>query len=347
MIRKVVYLLIPTSNHNQLSAARLVLVLYIFWFLHQTTTDFDAEKQKVGCISFDSYIKPQRVAQANLLTVVVYLLIPTSNHNIKSIQSRNRIVVYLLIPTSNHNTANTQLGVEGLYIFWFLHQTTTTTLFLYSVSVLYIFWFLHQTTTTTLFLYSVSVLYIFWFLHQTTTACCYFSSSARCISFDSYIKPQLIQFFVEVDIVVYLLIPTSNHNWCKPRCAESSVVYLLIPTSNHNLSYDGWWLCWLYIFWFLHQTTTPLTPVSVAKRCISFDSYIKPQLSWTVCIYIFVVYLLIPTSNHNLSKCLYFTELLYIFWFLHQTTTYRFEHTDFQRITNTLSNKKWWVGYNF
>ena len=260
-------------------------MLYIFWFLHQTTTDFDAEKQKVGCISFDSYIKPQRVAQANLLTVVVYLLIPTSNHNIKSIQSRNRIVVYLLIPTSNHNTANTQLGVEGLYIFWFLHQTTTTTLFLYSVSVLY----------------------IFWFLHQTTTACCYFSSSARCISFDSYIKPQLIQFFVEVDIVVYLLIPTSNHNWCKPRCAESSVVYLLIPTSNHNLSYDGWWLCWLYIFWFLHQTTTPLTPVSVAKRCISFDSYIKPQLSWTVCIYIFVVYLLIPTSNHNLQ--------IWTYWF--------------------------------
>ena len=257
----VVYLLIPTSNHNQLSAARLVLVLYIFWFLHQTTTDFDAEKQKVGCISFDSYIKPQRVAQANLLTVVVYLLIPTSNHNIKSIQSRNRIVVYLLIPTSNHNTANTQLGVEGLYIFWFLHQTTTTTLFLYSVSVLY----------------------IFWFLHQTTTACCYFSSSARCISFDSYIKPQLIQFFVEVDIVVYLLIPTSNHN---VNTANNYIEVLYIFWFLHQtttFSIQGRRQEMLYIFWFLHQTTTKRLIVFHSISCISFDSYIKPQQFWFLC----------------------------------------------------------------
>ena len=34
--------------------------------------------------------------------------------------------------------------------------------------------------------------------------------------------------------VVYLLIPTSNHNRFRPRVVASSVVYLLIPTSNHN-----------------------------------------------------------------------------------------------------------------
>ena len=33
------------------------------------------------CISFDSYIKPQRIGQECSLVVVVYLLIPTSNHN--------------------------------------------------------------------------------------------------------------------------------------------------------------------------------------------------------------------------------------------------------------------------
>ena len=34
------------------------------------------------CISFDSYIKPQLYNTANAFKSVVYLLIPTSNHNI-------------------------------------------------------------------------------------------------------------------------------------------------------------------------------------------------------------------------------------------------------------------------
>ena len=33
-----------------------------------------------------------------------------------------------------------------------------------------------------------------------------------CISFDSYIKPQLGYINTGLDTVVYLLIPTSNHN---------------------------------------------------------------------------------------------------------------------------------------
>ena len=33
------------------------------------------------CISFDSYIKPQPFFLMNIITQVVYLLIPTSNHN--------------------------------------------------------------------------------------------------------------------------------------------------------------------------------------------------------------------------------------------------------------------------
>ena len=34
-----------------------------------------------------------------------------------------------------------------------------------------------------------------------------------CISFDSYIKPQHAQTLREIKEVVYLLIPTSNHNF--------------------------------------------------------------------------------------------------------------------------------------
>ena len=38
-------------------------------------------------------------------------------------------------------------------------------------------------------------------------------------------------------LVVYLLIPTSNHNFCLLLLYSASVVYLLIPTSNHNQAY--------------------------------------------------------------------------------------------------------------
>ena len=128
--------------------------------------------------------------------------------------------------------------------------------------------------------------------------------AVSCISFDSYIKPQLV---VLRDIISVCCI--SFDSYIKPQPVFNSwrlalVVYLLIPTSNHNL-----------------------------VRIIS----VLP----------FVVYLLIPTSNHNYEVTIIQSSLLYIFWFLHQTTTYRFESTDFQHITITFSNKKWWVGYNF
>ena len=55
------------------------------------------------CISFDSYIKPQRGGGKPHMNVVVYLLIPTSNHNLADITEALDKVVYLLIPTSNHN----------------------------------------------------------------------------------------------------------------------------------------------------------------------------------------------------------------------------------------------------
>ena len=165
-----------------------------------------------GCISFDSYIKPQ------LLCLLVW----------------NTKVVYLLIPTSNHNNCEVKLSIGMLYIFWFLHQTTTN----------------NQVDNT----------------HQC------------CISFDSYIKPQHYCFIIFVHGVVYLLIPTSNHNQEEDDKERGRVVYLLIPTSNHNIIAGVKYHGTLYIFWFLHQTTTARMHTLVGTRCISFDSYIKPQL---------------------------------------------------------------------
>ena len=58
---------------------------------------------------------------------------------------------------------------------------------------------------------------------------------AGCISFESYIKPQLLSWVVDAYKVVYLLNPTSNHNIFGTHYAQAAVVYLLNPTSNHNL----------------------------------------------------------------------------------------------------------------
>ena len=229
------------------------------------------------CISFDSYIKPQllmRFCPALVCCISFDSYIKPQHSNTKS---GGFLVVYLLIPTSNHNSHGFSPSTVPLYIFWFLHQTTTI-----CCIIVYIF-----------------LLYIFWFLHQTTTAFLHSSIILGCISFDSYIKPQQ----------------------CIHSLWKFGVVYLLIPTSNHNAMVsrpepDG-----LYIFWFLHQTTTDignrvsnrrcisfdsyikpqpaLVPRTAQERCISFDSYIKPQRLITFALVRQVVYLLIPTSNHN------------------------------------------------
>ena len=69
-----------------------------------------------------------------------------------------------------------------------------------------------------------------------------------CISFDSYIKPQLANIMASNLPVVYLLIPTSNHNCEFFGELLRRVVYLLIPTSNHNLCGGKHYCCRLYIF---------------------------------------------------------------------------------------------------
>ena len=146
---------------------------------------------------------------------------------------------------------------------------------------------------------------------------------------------------LEIEISFY------NHrliNFWRSTLTVLSVVYLLIPTSNHNYSCYMVGFSLLYIFWFLHQTTTYQLHPTIWDGCISFDSYIKPQQLFVIkqinnCCISFdsyikpqlngktfrikcVVYLLIPTSNHNSFYLLSFKFKLYIFWFLHQTTTY-------------------------
>ena len=143
------------------------------------------------------------------------------------------------------------------------------------------------------------MLYIFRFLHQTTTPRSLHPQCSRCISFVSYIKPQLdlwnqrptfscISFvsyikpqqypiYYKVIDVVYLSFPTSNHNFSLIYGNFDSVVYLSFPTSNHNPSLRRRQASELYIFRFLHQTTTLGYCLWQLFSCISFVSYIKPQ----------------------------------------------------------------------
>ena len=189
------------------------LPLFISWFLHQTTTQWRITTRWYSCLSLDSYIKPQltrvqkitqisclsldsyiKPQQRRLLTkylpvvylliptsnhnfirwrsfvaTVVYLLIPTSNHNEMLEVIANDRVVYLLIPTSNHNRRPSRSSNLVLFISWFLHQTTTCWMWAWWPLWLFISWFLHQTTTPSVADLKHISLFISWFLHQTTT----------------------------------------------------------------------------------------------------------------------------------------------------------------------------------
>ena len=143
------------------------------------------------------------------------------------------------------------------------------------------------------------MLYIFWFLHQTTTWSWSLCITLCCISFDSYIKPQLWAKALRRAPGCISFDSYIKPQLCFFRLFFFLVVYLLIPTSNHNPISNGTATIMLYIFWFLHQTTTVGYALRLAASCISFDSYIKPQPPAKWIVFLRVVYLLIPTSNHN------------------------------------------------
>ena len=197
-----------------------------------------------------------------------------------------------------------------------------------------------------------------------------------CLSSCSYIKPQLSRSSRVAKYVVYHLVPTSNHNHRLNPNPSPSVVYHLVPTSNHNVDFDAGDDVGLFIILFLHQTTTPEREGCWLYRCLSSCSYIKPQhrahkrliiqSCLSSCSYIkpqpgfgnwpgkFVVYHLVPTSNHNvtLQRRIYKLVVyhlvptsnhnqdlgtsqensLFIILFLHQTTTQRVASCRAQRL---------------
>ena len=83
----------------------------------------------------------------NYYVYTLYILYFTSNHNHHMEYNSEDMVAYLQLSTSNHNIQFILMCEKELYIFSFLHQTTTSMCDGTGIVKLYIFSFLHQTTT--------------------------------------------------------------------------------------------------------------------------------------------------------------------------------------------------------
>ena len=83
-----------------------------------------------------------------------------------------------------------------------------------------------QTVTTMLYFLSI--------LHQTTTHALLIHFKFRCISYQFYIKPQLVVCQIIIIKVVFPINSTSNHNLLTCCAMSSCVVFPINSTSNHN-----------------------------------------------------------------------------------------------------------------
>ena len=146
--------------------------------------------QLFRCLSSCSYIKPQHGPSVYRGRVVVYHLVPTSNHNQQCRLLRHCPVVYHLVPTSNHNPLSDVSSGPRLFIILFLHQTTTGSCAAY---------------------FQTGCLSSCSYIKPQPTHLCWLRC-ACCLSSCSYIKPQLVYDMLSCRLVVYHLVPTSNHN---------------------------------------------------------------------------------------------------------------------------------------
>ena len=230
--------------------------MYIVRFLHQTTTQRRLYYPPPGCISFVSYIKPQPSSKTSATKIGCISFVSYIKPQLSSILLQRSIVVYRSFPTSNHNYESEMKTFYLLYIVRFLHQTTTQALNLANTYLLYIVRFLHQTTTPL-----IKTIY-----------------ENSCISFVSYIKPQLVDKCVDnqyscISFVSYIKPQLSGDLRLRRYGCISFVSY--IKPQLDKLAY------------------------TFEKCCISFVSYIKPQHSSHGRCQKGVVYRSFPTSNHN------------------------------------------------
>ena len=234
----VVYRSIPTSNRNYSQAVPDYAVLYIVLFLHQTATTISSAFPSACCISFYSYIKPQRKAgvldnTAGCISFYSYIKPQLTAARYDFRQSCISFYSYIKPQRcvgsrirrrgciSFYSYIKPQLRLELIPNFdccisfysYIKPQHVCNCLTLCAV--------VYRSIPTSnrnylSFIYCKGTLYIVLFLHQTATRGTRRFRGGRCISFYSYIKPQ--------------------HDTSKWFAAE--VVYRSIPTSNRNFTSD-------------------------------------------------------------------------------------------------------------
>ena len=163
----------------------------------------------------------------------------------------------------------------------FLHQTTTGIREDRAADGLYMSLFLHQTTTKIGRYSAPRELYMSLFLHQTTTAARGVHALFCCICLYSYIKPQ--QAFVLVGLlwVVYVSIPTSNHNAAPILDYNASGCICLYSYIKPQLfsTFLILYISCICLYSYIKPQPSSFKRFSMLS-CICLYSYIKPQLIW-------------------------------------------------------------------
>ena len=249
-------------------------------FLHQTTTFSDDDNDFDRCICLYSYIKPQQWWCIYTFPFCCICLYSYIKPQLLTCAYYHPSVVYVSIPTSNHNLRSKSLTISKLYMSLFLHQTTT---------IVYEVWVLSGCICLYSYIKPQPVLRLPF--APLGCICLYsyikpqrnpkrLSDIPSCICLYSYIKPQRRGFVRALKTVVYVSIPTSNHNQMVEQQIKDIVVYVSIPTSNHNLGRG-----------FVRALKVVYVSIPTSNH--------NYTLLWD---YTFlVVYVSIPTSNHNFS----------------------------------------------
>ena len=138
----------------------------------------------------------------------------------------------------------------------------------------------------------------------------------------SYIKPQLSAINLLLFSVVYLSFSTSNHNYEYIDCRWFIVVYLSFSTSNHNRNITTS-NCMTVVYLSFSTSNHNYRCMRHRSKAVVYLSFSTSNHNCQVLVVVLhvVVYLSFSTSNHNCCALQSLENKLYIFHFLHQTTT--------------------------
>ena len=121
----IVSYVLSTSNHNLMSNGNVSSILYLMFFLHQTTTHEHHQFLNFNCILCSFYIKPQLERKSKPFKIHCILCSFYIKPQLLHRQEHCKPIVSYVLSTSNHNSMSKAMEFSLLYLMFFLHQTTT------------------------------------------------------------------------------------------------------------------------------------------------------------------------------------------------------------------------------